>query len=333
MLKPIILARIFFVVLAAGCGFYVARLGGNAANSAIIALILAIMVVLFEYSLRSVSPKRVFLASLGLLYGLIIAALVYDTFPETIMTKNTARIVCNFLFGYLGLIIALKHADQFSLGNLRFMLPGGTGGAHSYILDTSVIIDGRVRDMIISGFMPGMVMVPTFVIDELQLLADSSDSFKRAKGRRGLTILESLQNEHPAMQILENDFPEIREVDRKLLELSKEIDAQVVTNDYNLQKVASLHKVPILNINELADMLKPSVFVGETFQIQVVREGKEENQGVGYLQDGTMVVVDDGRKHQGSEVEVVVTSLLQTNTGRMVFARLLSADSEGNGAK
>ncbi|NQU41898.1 hypothetical protein HQ520_01340, partial [bacterium] len=158
----------------------------------------------------------------------------------------------------------------------------------------------------------------------LQMLADSSDSFKRNKGRRGLTILENMQSETPSLEIVEKDYPDYREVDRKLLEMAKELDGLVVTNDYNLQKVASLHKVPVLNINELADMLKPSVFVGEMLRLQVVREGKETGQGVGYLQDGTMVVIDDGRQHIGNIIEVVVTSILQTNTGRMVFGRPVS---------
>jgi uncharacterized protein YacL len=331
MLKPIILARILFIVLAGACGFWVSRIdgAGGGSNSAIAAFIVAAMVVLFEYSLRTVAPRRVFLASLGLLYGLIISALLFDTIPESIMRKETARIVSNFLFGYLGLIIALKHADQFNLESLRLLFSRPTTTAHPYILDTSVIIDGRVREVILSGFMPAAIIVPTFVIDELQLLADSADSFKRAKGRRGLTMLEDLQSEYSGLQILEKDYPQIREVDRKLLELGKEINGRVVTNDYNLQKVASLHKVAVLNINELADMLKPAVFVGETFPIQMVREGKEQNQGVGYLQDGTMVVVDDGQRWLGKEIEVVVTSLLQTNTGRMVFARTISSHSEG----
>jgi len=323
MFRPIILARVFFLALAALCGFWLAHREGNGVNSAILAFLMASMIVLFEYSLRTVSSKHVFLASLGLLYGLLISTLVYETIPETIMTTSTARIVCNFVFGYLGMIIALKHADHLSIGNLRYVFSHGDR-VHPRILDTSVIIDGRIEDMISAGFMPGSIMVPTFVIDELQMLADSSDSFKRNKGRRGLTILENMQSETPSLEIVEKDYPDYREVDRKLLEMAKELDGLVVTNDYNLQKVASLHKVPVLNINELADMLKPSVFVGEMLRLQVVREGKETGQGVGYLQDGTMVVIDDGRQHIGNIIEVVVTSILQTNTGRMVFGRPVS---------
>lgn len=324
MFRPISLVRIFFVILAASCGYWISHRSGDGLNTAILAVTMAMMIVLFEFSLRTVSAKRIFLASLGLLYGLLISLLLFETIPESIMAPSTARIVCNFLFGYLGMSIALKHADHLHLGNLRLMMPGQQSGDKNSILDTSVIIDGRVKDMILGNFMAGNIIVPTFVIDELQMLADSADPFRRAKGRRGLTILEDLQSEYPNLEVMEKDYPKVREVDRKLLELGKEINGQVVTNDYNLQKVASLHKVPVLNINELADMLKPAVFVGETFKLSIVREGKEANQGVGYLQDGTMVVVDEGRELQGMEVDVVVTSLLQTNTGRMIFARPLT---------
>jgi uncharacterized protein YacL len=335
MFRPIVLARLFFVALATACGYWVSRREGSssAINMAIVAFVFALIVVLFEYSLRTVSSKRVFLASLGLLYGLIISNLLFETIPMTVMSTSTARIVCNFLFGYLGMIISLKHADQLNLGSLRFLFPSGGGGLQPRILDTSVIIDGRVQDITVGGFLPGSIMVPTFVIDELQMLADSSDPFKRAKGRRGLTILANLQNDYEHLEIVEKDYPGTREVDRKLIEMAKEINGQIITNDYNLQKVASLHKVSVLNINELADMLKPSVFVGEMFKILVVREGKEVNQGVGYLQDGTMVVIDDGRQHLSTEIEVVVTSILQTNTGRMVFGRPVNIDNHAEPAQ
>jgi uncharacterized protein YacL len=161
------------------------------------------------------------------------------------------------------------------------------------------------------------------VIDELQRLADSGDTLKRGKGRRGLEILKSIQDKVSSLQIMEKDYPEIKGVDHKLLEMGRELNAQVVTNDANLQRVADLHQVSILNINELADLLRPTVFVGESFPININREGKERGQGVGYLPDGTMVVVDDAQDFIGEDIEVVVTSVLQTNTGRMVFARTM----------
>lgn len=324
MLRPVLLARIFFVLLASACGYWISFDKGTAEalNTAVLALVMALVIVVFEYSMRTVSSKRVFLASLGFLFGLVVSSMVYVTIPETVMASNNARILCNFLFGYLGMMIALKHADQLNFGGLKFVSPGVSTG-QTRLLDTSVIIDGRIKEMILNGFISGGIMVPTFVIDELQMLADSSDSIKRSKGRRGLSILETLQTDYPALQIFEKDYPGVRDVDRKLIEMAKEINGQIVTNDFNLQKVATLHKVSVLNVNELADMLKPSVFVGETFKLLLTREGKEQNQGVGYLKDGTMVVVDDGREHIGNEIMIVVSSILQTNTGRMVFARPL----------
>lgn len=330
MLHPIILARIFFVLLAAACGYWlsVGRGPEEALNTSILVSIMALVIVVFEYSMRTVSTKRVFLASVGLLFGLVVSTMVFETIPETVMQRTNARILCNFLFGYLGMMIALKHADQLNFGGLKFMMPGG-GAGQTRLLDTSVIIDGRIREMVLNGFLSGNITVPTFVIDELQMLADSGDSIKRAKGRRGLNILENLQTDYPSLQIVEKDYPGVRDVDRKLIEMAKECNGQVITNDFNLQKVATLHKVSVLNINELADMLKPAVFVGETFKLLLTREGKESNQGVGYLKDGTMVVVDEGREHIGSEINVVVSSILQTNTGRMVFARPLGNGGDG----
>ena len=319
MFRPIILIRIFFVALATACGYWISRNQENGGNSAILAFILALLIVLFEHSLRTVSTKHLILAAVGLLFGLIVSVLVYLTIPDTVMTSDKSRIACNLFFGYLGLVIALKHADKINLNSLRFMV-SNPDAPQTQILDTSVIIDGRIEDLIAKGFLTGPIVCPSFVIDELQALADSADSLKRGKGRRGLNILKTIQD-NSSMQILEKDFPGIREVDRKLLELGKEINGKVVTNDYNLQKVADLHKVPILNINELADMLKPTVFVGESFSLTIMRQGKEPNQGVGYLQDGTMVVVDDGAGFLNKEIPIVVTSILQTNTGRMIFGR------------
>jgi uncharacterized protein YacL len=190
------------------------------------------------------------------------------------------------------------------------------------ILDTSVIVDGRIKDLIAGSFMQGNFLVPEFVLDELQRIADSADGKKRARGRRGLEMLDEIKDATPRLAIWEKDYPDIKDVDHKLIALAKEIGGEVVTNDYNLQKVAQLHKVRVLNINELANLLKPSVFVGETIPIFVAKDGKESHQGVGYLEDGTMVVIEDGRSHIGSEVEVQVTSILQTPAGRMIFAKL-----------
>lgn len=319
MFQPIVLARIFFVGLATACGYWVS-LSDDGTNSVFLALVLSLLIVLFEYSLRSVSPKHMVLASVGLLFGLVVSMLVFQTIPPTVLNNAQARIMCNLLFGYLGVVMALKNADHISLESFRFILSNPESEL-KYILDTSVIIDGRIEDLLIHDFLTGAIICPSFVIGELQALADSSDPLKRGKGRRGLSILKKIQDECPTLQIMEKDYPEIHEVDRKLLELARDINARVISNDYNLQKVADLHKVSIFNINELANFLKPTVFVGESFNLMIAREGKESSQGVGYLQDGTMVVVDDGVRFLNTEIPIAVTSILQTNTGRMIFAR------------
>jgi len=191
------------------------------------------------------------------------------------------------------------------------------------LLDTSVIIDGRVADVCETGFLEGTIVVPQFVLRELQQIADSSDALKRNRGKRGFDVLQRLQRVPKiTVHIMDQDFPAIREVDRKLIELAKSLNGKVVTNDYNLNKIAELSGVPVLNVNELANSLKPVVLPGELMHLQVVKEGKEAGQGVAYLDDGTMVVVDHGRKLIGQTVDVTVTSVLQTTAGRMIFARL-----------
>jgi uncharacterized protein YacL len=191
------------------------------------------------------------------------------------------------------------------------------------VLDTSVIIDGRIADLCETGFIDGVLVVAQFVLRELQQIADSPDALRRNRGKRGFDVLQRLQRSPKIkVEITEVDFPQIREVDRKLIELGKTLGGKVFTNDYNLNKLAELSGVGVLNVNELANALKPVVLPGETMQVLVLREGKEAGQGVAYLDDGTMVVVDHGRKHVGQTVDVTVTSVLQTTAGRMIFTRL-----------
>ena len=194
---------------------------------------------------------------------------------------------------------------------------------HQYkVLDTSVIIDGRIADICETGFLEGTLVVPQFVLRELQQVADSSDSLKRNRGRRGLDILQKIQKmAHVQVQIVETDFPEVREVDLKLIELARRMSGKIVTNDFNLNKVAQLRGVPVLNINELANSLKPVVLPGEVMRVFIIKEGKEAGQGVGYLDDGTMVVVDQAKRALGKTIEVSVTSVLQTTAGKMIFCR------------
>ncbi len=213
----------------------------------------------------------------------------------------------------------------------------GSGGAplaskagSAKLLDTSVIIDGRIAEVCETGFLEGTFYVPRFVLHELQRIADSSDPLKRNRGRRGLDILNRMQRSNKLnMEVLEIDAPQTREVDEKLLIIGKERGAKVVTNDFNLNKVAEIHGVPVLNINDLANALKPAVLPGEQLTIRVIKEGKEAGQGIGYLDDGTMVVVDNGKVYMGQKIEVVVTSALQTAAGRMIFAK--KRDESGDG--
>lgn len=322
--KSVILARVFFILIATLIGCWIGLTREHAFEYSMIAFISSLIFVLFEYSTNIISSKKILLAAIGLFCGLAVSFLIYPTIPEGIMSQMHARIVCNLLFGYFGIVLALKHEERFTLSRLRFIITNPTGA--SSILDTNVIIDGRIIDIYQTNFLRGPLIVPNFVLDELQLIADSRDPQKRSRGRRGLENLERLKQVHSQLQIYEKDFDNIKDVDHKLIQLAKEINGSILTNDYNLNKVASLHKVQVLNINDLVQAIRPAVLIGDAVKIRILREGKEENQGVGYLEDGTMVVVDEGRAHIGNSIDVVVTSVLQTSAGRMVFAKIRSGE-------
>ena len=233
------------------------------------------------------------------------------------------------MFGYLGFQVGFKKRDEFlSL----FQTKGGKkkiaeaeakkSEANMKVLDTSVIIDGRIADICQTGFLEGTIVIPQFVLEELQHIADSSDVLKRNRGRRGLDILNRIQKELSIkVEIYEGDFEDIQEVDSKLVKLAKMINATVVTNDFNLNKVCELQNVNVLNINDLANAVKPVVLPGEEMVVQVIKDGKEQNQGVAYLDDGTMIVIEEGRNYIGKTINVLVTSVLQTSAGRMIFAK------------
>lgn len=322
MFKPLYLVRIFFILIATYCGYMIGlqKAPHQGLDYSILSFSFAVFIVLFEYSTNIISSKMILLAALGLFFGLVLAFLVANTIPPRIMDERNARVISNVIFGYFGIVLALKHADRFTLQNLKFIISNPAEDSH--ILDTSVIIDGRIADLLKINFITGPVIVPEFVLDELQNIADSTDHKRRARGRRALELLESLKESFRQLQVYEKDYPNIKDVDHKLIQLAKEINGDILTNDYNLNKVANLHQVRVLNINELANALKPTVFVGDRFFIHLIREGKEPNQGVGYLEDGTMVVVDDGRSRLHTDVEIMVSGILQTGTGRMVFGKL-----------
>jgi len=264
----------------------------------------------------------------GLIMGLIVANLLSRAFLLIPFVGKYLPILANIGLGYLGINIFLEKKEEIS-----HLLPSGKFGGKDKpnvkvegykpkVLDTSVIIDGRIADICETGFLEGKLVIPSFVLDELRHIADSSDLLKRNRGRRGLDILNKIQKElNATVEIYEGDFEDIVEVDSKLVRLAQLLEGQIITNDYNLNKVAELQGVQVLNINELANAVKPVVLPGEEMVVQVIKDGKESGQGVAYLDDGTMIVVDGGRKHIGKNIGVLVTSVLQTAAGRMIFAK------------
>ncbi|WP_078414988.1 PIN/TRAM domain-containing protein [Priestia abyssalis] len=287
----------------------------------------------FEETLVKAPVTDVLFGSLGLILGLVVAYLVVLPLKSIqIQVVNTVLpIFLTILLGYLGFQVGFKKRDE--LVSL-FSIPARIGKKKAQeeeqevaakklkILDTSVIIDGRIADICQTGFLEGIMVIPQFVLEELQHIADSSDVLKRNRGRRGLDILNRIQKELSIkVEIYEGDFDEIQEVDSKLVKLAKLTSGVVVTNDFNLNKVCELQNVAVLNINDLANAVKPVVLPGEELNVLVIKDGKEHNQGVAYLDDGTMIVVEDGRDYIGKSIDVLVTSVLQTSAGRMIFAK------------
>ncbi len=305
----------------------------------VVGAVLGVLVVpaaqlFFETELRTVeraidrlAPGELVGGAIGLVTGLIVAFLVKSVLFEFVAFAGRTGgyiaialyLVLSVFAAFLGARVGAKQRVALS----RIASPGAAAaavGGEPKVLDTSVIIDGRVLDIVRSGFMEGPLLLPRFVLRELQLIADSGDAMKRGRGRRGLELLTRLQETTP-IEIVERDFDDIREVDAKLVRLAQERGAKLVTNDYNLNRVAHVEGVPVLNVNELANALKAVLLPGEELRVLVIREGREAHQGVGYLEDGTMIVVENGRRLIGETVDVAVTSALQTNAGRMIFAR------------
>jgi uncharacterized protein YacL len=286
--------------------------------------VVGLICLLLEQWLRRVPLDLLVWGGLGLLAGLAAGqllgaalALLAPNLPSIL-----ARGALSLLGGYLGVALAVSKSDELEGLSLKLFPRALARRETLKLLDTSVIIDGRIADLCETGFLEGVLVVPQFVLRELQQIADSSDSLKRNRGRRGLDVLQKVQRiPKVKVEIQDVDFPQVREVDRKLIECAKVLGAKVVTNDYNLNKVAELSGVPVLNINELSNALKPVVLTGELMHVHVLKEGKESGQGVAYLDDGTMVVVDHGKKYLGQSVDVTVTSVLQTTAGRMIFTR------------
>ena len=326
--RDLVLIRGFFVLLLGAVAFFLRPFGLDAILAAVLGCVLATLVLILEMRLKEVSLKRLIGAALGSTLGIIAAFFISLVIGRAAGEGNSTsvlfiEIAILSLMTYVGLVVGATKGDMLNLAALGGLIGGEKASKPAFnILDTSVIIDGRIADIAETGFVDGSLAIPQFVLRELQLVADSADSLKRNRGRRGLDVLQRLQKTpHLNVQILEEDFPNVRDVDMKLIELGKAYGCKIVTNDFNLNKVAQLHGVEVLNINELANALKPVVLPGEIMRVFILKEGKEYNQGVAYLDDGTMVVVDNARKMISKTIDISVTSVLQTTAGKMIFGR------------
>lgn len=319
--------RILFVIIfCVACWFFRpfgttpwVAVGGGA--------IAAALFIVFELRVRALTLRRLFGAVIGSLLGIMGAFLfslvLHNALPDG-RTRDLLQLAVLLLMTYVGLVVGASKGDLLNLAALGGLFSGERAGKrNTKVIDTSAIIDGRIADIAETGFLEGALIIPEFVLRELQMVADSSDSSKRQRGRRGLDVLQRMRgNPQITIQIAEEDYPHIREVDLKLIELARNLEAKIVTNDFNLNKVAQVRGVAVLNINDLANSLRPVVLPGEKMRILVMKEGKEYDQGVGYLDDGTMVVVDHARRLIGRSVEITVTSVLQTASGKMIFGRI-----------
>jgi uncharacterized protein YacL len=322
-----IFARVLFTLAVAYAAFQLRPVGPDALINVIFGLGLAGVAVLFEWLLRDLALTSLLGALIGGGIGLAIAMGVGTALFWADHNNERVAFLDGFLLlllPYLGLVIGGRKGEWLEPARLLSLFRAAGPQRRYKILDTSVIIDGRIADLCDTGFVDGTLVIPQFVLKELLLVADSADSMKRNRGRRGLDILQKVQKMSGVeVTISDVDFPEVREVDLKLIELARTLQGKIVTNDFNLNKVAQLRGVDVLNINELANALKPVVLPGEVMKVFILKEGKEYNQGVAYLDDGTMVVVDNARKMISKTIDVVVTSVLQTTAGKMIFGRYI----------
>jgi len=322
----VLLVRFFLVLIVGVICFFIRPFDLPSNFAGAVGLLIGAAIIVFEWRLRVMSLKRLIGAAIGSVLGIagayLFALVIRNSIPAS-PTQSFLQIMVMLIMAYVGLAVGANKGDLLNLAALGGVFGGERSGKKSYkILDTSVIIDGRIADIAETGFLDGLIVIPQFVLRELQLVADSADSLKRNRGRRGLDILQRLQKTASVqIQIVEDDFPSVREVDLKLIELAKLYEGKILTNDFNLNKVAQLQGVAVLNINELANSLKPIVLPGEIMRVFILKEGKEYNQGVAYLDDGTMVVIDNARKMIGKTIDISVTSVLQTTAGKMIFGK------------
>jgi uncharacterized protein YacL len=337
MHADVVIVRLIFTAILVAAGYVLRPVAKDRWISAGVGAAIAACIILFELRIRRATLKTLIGAAVGSIMGIVGAFLIgslisrQESMAVAPEVKTFLTLALTFFMAYVGLMVGAAKGDYLELSALGGILSDKASRRDLKILDTSVIIDGRIADVAETGFLTGTLIIPQFILRELQQVADSPDSSKRQRGRRGLDMLNRLQNNSSLdIQIVETDFPSVREVDLKLIELGKQLDAVIVTNDFNLNKVSQLRGVSVLNINELANALKPVVLPGEAMRVFILKEGKEYNQGVAYLDDGTMVVVDNARRLIGKNADIAVTSVLQTTAGKMIFGRLWEDSDNGS---
>lgn len=322
----LLFVRAFFFIISGIVGYQIGAINHVPQAGVACGIIGAALLIAIELTMRQVSVRGLSSMVFGLLLGIFMAKLVSDILsllPLGDVVLSVLRVILTLVFSYLGAVMALRGKDEFNLiiPYVRFKRQDLKEGV--VLLDTSSIIDGRIADIFKTGFLGGRLVAPRFVLHELQRLADSGDDIKRGRGRRGLELLKNMQKDAAAdVRIHEDDLIGPEPVDLKLVKLAKLMDARICTTDFNLSRMAALQGIEMLNINDLVNAAKPMVFTGEEIEVRLVKEGKEPNQAVGYMEDGTMVVVSDGKRALGQTVKVSVTSALQTQAGRMIFAKL-----------
>ena len=327
------LIRLFIAAGTTALCYQFTPFGLRGLSAAGVGLLLSLLILLAELRLRRAAFNLLLGGALGGVLGMVAAllvTLVISRTSESEPTKTFLEYASLFAFAYLGFVLGSQRIGELNAGQLGQILSSRAGAKENYkLLDTSVLIDGRIADICEAQFLDGILAVPEFVLHELQLVADSADSLKRQRGRRGLEVLQRIQKmPHVAVRILDKDLPTGGEVDHKLLELARQLNAKIVTNDFNLNKVATVQGLSVLNVNQLANALKPVVLPGEPMRVLILREGKEPYQGVAFLDDGTMVVVDGARRLINKRVDILVTSVHQTAAGKMIFGRLDEQRSE-----
>ncbi len=325
-----IIIQLVMVIVTTVTGYFIVReiFSNNFIGlfGAIGGLGLGYVIIKCEEKLKEIELKRIIGSLIGIMLGLLIANLFISrlllTIVKDIPITLPIYILIYFVVGYLGFRIGEKKSRIMDLSKIP-ILDRMQESEDAKLVDTSTIIDGRIADICETGFIQGTFVIPQFVLYEVQHIADQQDPVKRTRGRRGLDVLHRLQKQNfVRVKIVDYDFPKLKDVDSKLIALAKKLNAKIITNDYNLNKVAELQGIEVLNMNQLATALKPVILPGEVMNIKILKEGKEYGQGIGYLDDGTMVVVDEAKKMLGKTVDVIVTSVLQTTSGRMIFAKL-----------